>query len=240
MSRVLAPLMLVVLAGTACGNPRDATPLPEPPGLDLDRIGPAAAPTEYRPDVYPIPIHMAGEPGSAPAGALIQVTNLELPDPPSVATVAANGSFAVSLMGGSGDELRFQLVVDGQRGAPLDAFYVDPSTPGAQNYLTPSMRHDCLSLSPGFEVTFENMGVAGLVLDNGCDGGVTIGNARSRSGASTSRVSNPLPVVLAAGETASLSLEFAGSAFQSSEDTLFVDATLGGRAIRYPITLFAP
>jgi hypothetical protein len=236
MLRLAIASFSVVLAATACGNgPRDATPLPEPPSMDLSKVGPPEA------EVVSTSLHVSirGEPGAAPGGALVRVTALDGFEPPHVFMAEEDGSFAATDVPGSyGGEFRFQVESAGVRGVPRDAFYLDPLNEAA--YLVPSLRHTCLALSPGFEVTFAEMALASLALENGCDEPVSVSNARSRSGAVESRTSTALPLLIEPGEGATLSLEFQGSAFGSSEDTLFIDVTVAEQTIRYPITLFAP
>jgi len=239
--RALAMLVSIVLTSTACSGPRDATPMPEPPSMDLSKLGPGVrgdGGAEVTPSTTAISLVLRGEPGFAPPRSELLVTHLDGGTAPTAISIREDGSFEDTVYGDYGDEFRFQLVVNDRRGEPVDAFYLVPAT--GQPYFSPSIRHDCVSLRPGFEVTFEDMGVSPLALDNDCGGEVTVANARSRTGAAGSRTSTPLPLAVPAGGSATLSLQYQGSAFGSSEDTLFFDVTLDGRAIRYPITLFAP
>ncbi len=242
MSRASLPLVVIVLASTACSGPRDATPMPEPPSMDLSKVRPdmeivgEAIGTD---STLTTIIPLEGQPGAAPPGSVLLVTPLDTALAPVAQSVEQDGSFnEFTVPGEMGDELRFQVVLGEERGTPQDAYYIGPSP--TEPYLTPSLRHDCLDLQPGYEVTFRDTGVAMLTLSNGCDAEITVANARSRTASPGSRTSTALPLTIAAGGSVSLSLEYQGSAFESSEDTLFFDITLEGRAIRYPITLFAP
>ena len=239
MLRAPALLVLTALASVSCGSPRDASPMPEPPSLDLSKIGPyrEVVTDTVVPATTVIPLE--GQAGTAPPGSILRVTPLDSIGPAIVVSIREDGGFdEITIPGVSGNELRFQVVEGTARSAPQDAFYLQP--PGGTYYLTPSLRYDCLTLAPGFEVTFASMGVATLTLTNGCSSAVTVANPVSRTGAPGSRTSTPLPLTIAAGESARLTLEFQGSAFGGAEDTLFFDVTLDNRAIRYPITLFAP
>ena len=234
--RAAAPLLFTVLACAACDGPRDATPMPEPPSMDLSKVGPRNAIDTAGIETTVIPL--AGQPGTAPPGSLVRVTPLDNDLSFSTASVDEEGGFSEILVNSTpGSELRFQVVEDGQRSEPQDAFYL---TGPAGYYLSPSLRHACVRLAPGFEVTFVDMPLATLSVHNGCGAPVTLSNARSRTGNPGSRLSTPLPLVVQAGDDAQLSLEYQGSAFGASEDILFVDVTLEGRTFRYPITLFAP
>src|SRR5688500_17589378 len=110
----------------ACG-PGGATPVPQPPIL--------AVPLE-RLTVHPIDNSSArgypatAEPGTAPAGALVRVTNLDDQTLPVEATARADGSFNFDFRAEPGHELRFEWLTESERSEPTDAqFLLDGREP---------------------------------------------------------------------------------------------------------------
>jgi hypothetical protein len=203
--------------------------MPEPPSIDGGRIGPGMATISVLSEPHAVPI--AGEPGAASAGAVVRVLNLDLALPAVSATAAADGSFAISVLASAGNELRFQAVRQGQRSAPADFLYSSE----AGDQLTPSPRHDCLTLSAGFDLDLPPSGAAVLQLRNGCSEPITFDAPRFRSGGAFT-LDTPLPLVVPAGGVGELAVRLTADA---AEDVLFVDATRATRTLRYPIGLFS-
>jgi hypothetical protein len=204
--------------------------MPEPPSIDGGRIGPGMVSISVLSEPHAVPL--AGEPGAASAGAVVRVLNLDLELPAVSATAATDGSFAISVLASAGNELRFEAIRQGQRSAPADFLY----TSGAGDQLSPSPRHDCLTLSPGFDLDVPPTGAATLQLDNGCSESITIDAPRFRSGGAFT-LDTPLPLVVAAGGAEEIELR-QSAATAAAEDVLFVDATRAARTLRYPIGLF--
>jgi hypothetical protein len=204
--------------------------MPEPPSLDGGLISPAAV--GIIPLSEPRAVPIAGEPGAATPGSVVRVLNLDL-DPPSVsASAASDGSFSTTVLASDGNELRFQAVQQGVRSAPVD--FIFSSEGGDQ--LTPSPRHDCITLEPGFDLDVGS-GAATLRIQSSCPDAVRIDSPRFRVGGSFELVT-PLPIIVTNAE-ATLEFRLANTAAPASEDILFVDVTTGARTLRYPIGLFA-
>ncbi len=176
---------LAVCAGLSAFScaPGVATPVPEPPTLNLARVGP---PTGAQPVSEPAVngTHLYGSPGAAPSGALLRVTNLDGSDPPSAVSVLADGSFDVSLVVASGQELRFDWLRGDQVGAPQDAHFVNVPPPFR---LEPSTRFACLTLTPGFVVDFRQAATQTLLVVNDCAAAVSLSTPRVRSACPTLR-----------------------------------------------------
>jgi hypothetical protein len=203
--------------------------MPEPPSIDGGRIVPGPIGIVVLSEPHQVPI--AGAPGAATPGATLRAINLDLELPVVSAAVAADGSFSTSVLASSGNELRFQALLQGLRSAPADFLYT--SADGDQ--LAPSQRFDCLALSPGFDLDVPASGSARLRVDSSCDGTVTLSNPRFRSGGRFA-LDPALPLEIPAGGEGSLELRLTSP---GAEDVLFLGVTQGTQTLRYPIGLFA-
>lgn len=183
----------------------------------------------------PIGLPLEGAPGAAPANTLVVVTNLDSTDEPLVTTTRGDGSFYLTIPVGPGDELRFESVSSGRRTPPSDGLFTEP--PGTT--LKPVTRFECLSLEPGFslDLTRENGGT--VVLRNRCDDAVEVDDPRFRTENSDFALVTALPLQIAAREAATLEFAHVPASGTASEVVVFVDVTLSGETLRYPITLYA-
>jgi len=210
--------------------------MPEPPAFDLSGVNqgitPAVNPNDPR--VHYLPALAATVPG----GAVVRITNLDTPDPVFATNAAKDGSFLAAIMASDGQELRFEWVDGAERSQPADALFVQPLPTGAIT-ITPSPRFDCLTLSPGFALAFSGAAQASVTLKNGCAGDLTLDNPRTRLALPDFTLTSALPLRVAAGQSAKLSVTFARGAAGLREDVLFVDVTTAGTTLRYPITLRA-
>ncbi len=221
----------------ACG-PGAATPVPEPPTLELGRIGgagdgatPASNPEGGR-EIY-------GAAGAAPPRSLVRATNLDRTTPVVVSNVAADGSFELGLAVLDGEEVRFDWVRGAERGAPQDAhFIVDQGAPFF--HFESSQRLDCLQLTPEFVVDFGSSTLGSFAVANECSGDVSLQTPRFRLGLSDFELRTALPLTLAAHQSVTLELAFTRAQAGAREDTLFFDVVSGAQVIRYPITLLVP
>ncbi len=229
-----AVLTASVGLGSASCEPGVATPVPEPPTLNIGRVGPPVTEVVAQPANG---THLSGSPGAAPSAAILRVTNLDLTDPPSTVNVSADGSFDVVVNVTSGQELRFDWQRGAERGEPQDALFVITPPPF---HLVPSQRFDCVRLTPGFSVDFGQTVTQALVVENDCTSSVTLGSPRARLGLADFALETALPIDVAAGDTTTLALSFTRAQTTVREDTLFFDVVRDGTTIRYPITLLAP
>lgn len=220
-----------MLALLACG-PQGATPMPEPPSIDGGLIGPDREGISILSEPHPVPL--VGSAGAATPGARVQVLNLDAAAlPAATATAAADGSFQLTVLATSGDELRFSALLDGRRSIPVDFVY----TFELRDVLTQSPRHACVTLHPGLEL---ELGVsrASVSFQNGCSDPIQLSAPRFRTGADFA-LATPLPLVVAAGASAVVELELRDAPPPAREDVWFTDVTLGSVTIRYPIGVFA-
>lgn len=232
--RVAQVLTVSAGLGSASCEPGVATPVPEPPTLNLGRVGPPATEVVAHPANG---THLNGSSGAAPSGAIVRVTNLDGTDPPSTVNVQPDGSFDVVINVTNGQELRFDWQRGTERGAPQDAHFVTTPLP---YHLEPSLRFDCVRLSPGFSVDFAQTMTQTLAVANDCTSSVTLETPRARLGLVDFALETALPIDVPSGGTTTLELAFNRAQTAAREDTLFFDIVRDGTAIRYPITLFAP
>ena len=209
--------------------------MPEPPSLDPGLIGlaPVGAVVLSEPRLLPI----AGLPGAATPGASVRVLDLDTRDPAVSTTAASDGSFALLVPVRSGDELRLQAQTGGARSEPVDLIYRSVEL---ADTLEPSPRHDCVTLDPGFELAFAGSVSRSLRVQNACSGPIVLSAPRFRLDGADFELESVLPLTLPAGSEGLLDLTLLRPAPPAREDVLFVDISLDGRALRYPIGLYAP
>lgn len=222
--------LLCVLGLVACG-PQGATPMPEPPSIDGDFIGPDREGISILSEPHPVPL--LGRAGAVTPGAQVRVMNLDdAALPVQTATAGADGSFQLTVLASSGDELRFLALLGGARSAPVDFIY----TYDFIDVLTESPRHACVTLQPGFELEL-GASRASVRFQNACSGAIQLSASRFREGLDFALVT-PLPLVVAAGASAAVELELRNAPPPAREDVWFTDVTLGSTSIRYPIGVF--
>lgn len=222
--------LLCALGLAACG-PQGATPMPEPPSIDGGLIGPDREGISILSEPHPVPL--AGSAGAVTPGAQVRVLNLDDAALPAVtSTAAADGSFQLTILATSGDELRVSALLSGQRSAPVDFLY----TFELRDVLTQSPRHACVTLQPGFELEL-GAGRASVRFDNACAEPIQLAAPRFRTGTDFVLVTE-LPLVVAAGDSAVLELSPRSELPAAREDVWFTDVTLGSSLIRYPVGVF--
>ena len=231
-ARLAALIVGVGLSGASCG-PGVATPMPEPPTLNLSSVGPPELVSAPEGDSR----HIAGKRGTAPPGAVLRVTNLDQQNPPSVVNVRPDGSFDVIIGVSSGEELRFDWALGGEQGAPQDARVIDDAT---SFHLEPAARFACVKLMPGSSLDFAAGATQRFIVRNDCSSTVSLSAPRTRLGSPDFALNTALPLTVPSAESASLDLSFTRAQSGAREDTLFIDLANDGTTIRYPITLRAP
>lgn len=231
----------VWLLASACG-PGVATPMPEPPAataFDLEGIADKGVVTSAKQPLDPRVLVIEAAMGNVPEGASVRVTNLDTRDAVVAGVGNANGGFEVALIVTDGQELRFEWVSDTERSAPADAIVSrdDPNAPNFELALAP--RFDCLKLSPGFVLDFDATTHATLGIENACTEAVLLANPRSRLALTDFALPATVPANVPAGESTEVSVDFTRASPGIREDVLFIDVTLAGTTVRYPITLRA-
>ena len=212
-----------------------ATPMPEPPtAFDLSGF-PDATSAKTPLDDRALVIQAAT--GNVPQGATVRVTNLDSVDPVVAGPGNAQGGFEVDMIVSDGQELRFEWVNGAERSAPADAIVSRPNPAGQFFQIALAPRFACLKLSPGFVLDFSGAH-ATLGVENACDNAVTFTNPRSRLGLADFAMP-ATPPDIAPGESAEIGVDFTRGAAGLREDVLFLDVTLAGETIRYPVTLRA-
>lgn len=211
--------------------------MPEPPTVfDLESVGQpeitlVATPDE--PDAKTIRVFE----NTLPAHTTVRVSNLDRTGATVAADVPAGDGADLIIPVTDGEELRFEALLGDQRSQPADAIFVLDDAQSGAFHLAPSERFLCLELDPGYALDIAGAATATLSLKNGCDGPVTLDNPRSRLAVADFTLESELPLDIAAGASAELSVHFTPTTAGFREDVLFVDITLDGATIRYPITL---
>jgi len=233
-----APLTAGVwLLASACG-PGVATPMPEPPtAFDLSGFDQSAVTAKIPLDDRVLVIQTAT--GNVPEGATVRVTNLDSTDPVAAGAGTPQGGFEVDLIVSDGQELRFEWVNGSEHSAPADAVISRPDPVSQSFQIAVAPRFACLKLAPGLVLAFDGKTHATLGVENGCADAVTFTNPRSRLGLSDFALPATPPADVAPGKSAQIGVDFTRSAAGLREDVLFLDVTLSGQTIRYPITLRA-
>jgi hypothetical protein len=228
----------VWLLASACG-PGVATPMPEPPTVfDLSGFMDPGSVLAHTPLDNRVLV-LETTRGNVPPGATVRVTNLDTTDTVVAGPRTPQGGFEVALIVTDGQELRFEWVNGAERSAPADAI-ISRQDPMGQNFrITPSPRFACLKIIPGFVLDFNDTARATLGLENGCNEPVQLSNPRSRLALADFALPATVPTEVPAGESAELAVDFTRDATGPREDVMFIDATLAGTTIRYPITLRA-
>jgi hypothetical protein len=228
----------VWLLASACG-PGVATPMPEPPTVfDLSGfMDPLAAGAKTPLDSRVLVLQTSR--GNVPPGATVRVTNLDTTDPVVAGPGTAQGGFEVDLVVTDGQELRFEWVNGAEHSAPADGIISRPDPRGESYRLTPAPRFDCLELSPGFVLDFDGTTRATLGIENACAETVQLGNPRTRLTLADFALPATVPDAIPSGESRAISIDFTRDTAGLREDVLFIDVTLTGTTIRYPITLRA-
>ncbi len=222
---------LLVVAPTVVVAGCNATPIPQPPpeNLDIGKI-------EFNvPEVTPASNEASffGTPGAAPPNSRILVTNLDSTDPVMAIEVDEDGSFSASVPAMLEDELRFQVIVDGARLAPIDVRWTGT--------FEEPFRIDCfevpLQLAFGV-VALEDSAQAPLTLNNACGSAATVSVAAFRTANTAFGGTATVPTDLAAATASNATVSFVPNAAGEIETVLLITATVDGDVARYPVTLF--
>lgn len=240
--RTLASSALVTagvwLLASACG-PGVATPMPEPPTVfDLSGFMDPGAVLATMPLDNRVLVLKTSR-GNVPPGATVRVTNLDTTDAVVAGPGRPQGGFEVALIVTDGQELRFEWVNGTEHSAPADALIARQDPMGQDFRLTPAPRFACLQLIPGFALELNDTTRATLGIQNDCDDLVQLSNPRSRLDLPDFVLPASVPAEVPSGESTELAVDFTRSATGPREDVFFIDVTLAGTTIRYPITLRA-
>lgn len=243
--RALASWLLpagVWLLASACG-PGVATPMPEPPAavFDLDGVNQGVVPVA-EPATEGNAKYVTAPAGTVPASSTVRITNLDQTTMVFATTAGADGSILGIVLASAGEELRFEWVKGDQRSVPADGIVRQPDPLVKVIAVEPAPRFDCLRLDPGYALDFSMAESQTLSLEvtNDCDDAVSLHDARARLALPDFSLESALPLELPPGRTSELTFRFARGVDAPREDVWFVDATLGARSIRYPLTLRAP
>lgn len=224
-----------LLFAVACANPQGATPLPEPPSLNGGLIGAASQKDGGAFGTLATGVEITGQPGATAPRAIVRITNLDNAGvEPMDVEADADGGFSVILEVPEGNELRLQPILGGARGEPIDTLFLEEE-------LQPALRHECLrvnSLQINFSASEGDS--ASTELENTCDGAATIDSSGTRLGLTEFALGTNLPLVIPAGERATVQIDRDPTASSALEDVLFLEVSVDGERRRLPITLYTP
>ena len=206
------------LAASGCTG----TAVPQPP--NLTPVDPTLLNHSTQEDMGQV---LSGDPGAAPPGVEVWIWELENAEPPLVAASGAEGGFLIRLPRSLSGEVRLQARAGRDRSIPSDA-----TVSGID--LIPVEQPSCLVVPPEVELTDRS---ARIALDNDCDGAVELTSFQLRAGEPALTIEAPGSATLPAGSRIELRARAAGVA--TVEDILFVNATVEGAPVRYPVTVIA-
>jgi hypothetical protein len=226
--RALA-VTLVTAGAIACG-PGAATPMPEPPSIDVNRVGNGE---EVYPLTGPAPIALLGDVGAAPPHATVRVLNLDDTREAVATTADAEGRFSLEIIASAGEELRFEARTSGGFAEPVDARVKDDLSG-----VTPSQHPECFVLETGRALEVTAGATAAVRMTNECAGEVTLDDVRLRLGTAGFSFEAPTPLSVAPGASATVDVELTPGT-TPAQDVLFLDVVIDGMAERYPVSLRA-
>jgi hypothetical protein len=207
------------LAASGCTG----TAVPQPP--NLTPVDPGLLTHSTEEDMGQV---LSGDPGAAPPGVEVWIWELDNAEPPLVAASGDEGGFVLRLPRSLSGELRFQARAGRDRSEPTDA-----TVSGMD--LVPVERPSCLVVPLEVELTDRSDRIA---IENDCAGAVELESFQLRAGEPALTIEAPGSATLPAGARIELRARAAGVA--TVEDILFVNATVEGAPVRYPVTVVAP
>ncbi len=230
VSCLRALAVIFVTAGAVACGPGAATPMPEPPSIDVSRVGSGE---EVYPLTGPAPIALVGDAGAAPPHATVRVLNLDDMREAVATTADADGRFSLEIIANAGDELRFEARTSGGFAEPVDA-RVNDDLSG----VVASQRPECFVLEAGrmLEVTAGKN--AAVRLSNECTEELILDDVRLRLGTAGFDFEAATPLSVAPGASAAVDVELTLGT-TPAEDVLFLEVVIDGMAERYPVSLRA-
>jgi hypothetical protein len=236
MAHRLSPVLLVLVTLLACVH-CGINPVPEPPSGE-----PIAPPAIDNITVYPFQIMTEGNisihagPNTAEPGSTLWAMNIDGTGPAVTTKVHDDGSFALEITAGSGDEVRLQVRSGQQRSKPIDV--IIPSEEGPPTLAVRPLA-GCLSLEPAFELELpppagSQPPSASILIKNRCSSDVLFSNIHLRVPSEAFAVL-PSELTIAPGNTAEVVVQVFGDA--PREEILLLE-TQAPELDRRPITLF--
>lgn len=221
--------VLLVVCGAGCG----VNPIPEPPSAP-EIVGEVVG--AYCDACDDPEIDLTGGPGSVKNADTVWAVNLDGIQPPVVAEVAADGSFALSLEAATGNEVRLQARRDEKRSEPTDWIAANGVLERARRPLA-----DCFRVAPELALADTPVGAAStgsLRIEHGCAAPLAIDTIALRvPTADFTLPGAPAPVVLAPGDSLEVPVEFRPGASGAREEVLLIEVS-SPEATRRAVTLF--
>jgi hypothetical protein len=231
VSCLRALAVTLVTAGLAACGPGAATPMPEPPSIDVSRV--ASAEDAVAQLGGPMPIQLIGDVGAATPSSTVRVLNLDDLREAVATTADAEGRFALAVIANAGDELRFEASTKDGFSAPVDARVMDDLSG-----IAISRRPDCLALESGYALELTPGKTGSVRLMNECDGEVSVDDVRLRRGDAGFSIASATPFALSPGASTSVDVQLTPGS-TPTQDVLFLELTVEGQAARYSVSLRA-
>lgn len=211
-----------------------ATPLPEPPAAapDLGRVTAAESVGPLSSEEGAIQVSFVGGAGAADPSSTLRVTNLDASGPATATRVGRDGSFRIDVLLHVGDELRFETVRDGTRSSPSDAL-------AQEDGLLASSRFECVQVTPGLSLRVDGGESRDWTVRNECDGPILAAPAGFRVGDRGFAVADSAPLTVAPGASQRFRIIADDTVTAGAEDVWFVNLSVGGETVRYPVTIYA-
>lgn len=211
-------VLLFTLALVGCV----ATPIPDPPSLDMLFV----TPTSVGPAV-----EIAGLAGTVEPRAIVAGVNLDATDPFARAAANAGGAFSLTVLGFPGDVVRLHVEVDGARSEPID-FVAAGGTPAP---LVPPLEGclDVVSATAIGDVAVGSTRTITIPISNACGAAVTIDPIALRAPAAGLSV-RTAALTIPDGSNANLEIDVAPTAAGAIEEVVLLNVTapeVGRRAI---------
>ncbi len=230
LARWVGTAGLLALSGCQ-GN---ISPQPEPPNrgtFDID-----FGQVEAKVDSYTNePAGLRGGPGAAkPPGATLRAVNLEDVQDPVETVVQQDGSFEALFSVAIGDEVRVQILANGQRSEPFDVRVIDDEAPPTR------VVHPlpCFTISPALELDLVS-GTGVLRVENDCAEAVVLDEPALRRPVQGVRAAvMDWPATVATGGSLDIPLEVDETAPPDFEEIVFL-RVLAPQSDRRAVTLRA-
>jgi hypothetical protein len=223
----LRPLFAAALALLLAGC--SSTPVPQPPPGDLD-LAKVVVPDEQPATTGGLIIQ--GEPGAAPPGSVLRITNLDSADPPWSVPIDDDGSFSATIAADFVDELRFQIRIGEERLPPKDVVI-------AGGGFAEVPRIGCFPIDKELDLGTGPVGTElsnALTLQHGCSTDAAFELVFLRTNDPAFGIDVP-PTTLAPDVALDYGVTLTPEAGEQ-EEILFLNITAEGQSARYPVTLF--
>jgi hypothetical protein len=198
------------------------SPVPEPPQADPE----LHSAIDLEPCDDCSTVILRGQPGATENASHVWAVNLDRPDEPVEAPILPDGSFSLAVEVGDGDDVRLQARRGLRRSAPRD-YQINASRFTERFFAAPRPLVDCFPAPFEWHLGSAQLGQSitrSLQLPSSCASELRIAAIRLRSSLAALRVDGPAaPLVIASGETLTVTLTFTPTTPGLVEDILLLE-----------------